>query len=647
MTELRKILDLLIAFALICFAASCDDGGGGGGGGGRSKYIYYVMKVLPDASYSVKYDRFVEIGKSTFQKKGVGLTSVLDNISFNTRSVNVDGAEVTIEIDVTNNGPDKMYRVWVVFKPIDATVSIDKTNTDGEIGGGVFYFLRNILPGETKTVTVVFNAPVASVFKSLLEVFSVDDRIVFQYYNDPIYRLWSVNMDGGDAFAMTGEDFPDYIFAPVYAPDGEYVAFAWDSPIKSDVGLVRTDGEGVWRLTCATSGYAAPLNFTYEGKNLYISYFDETLGTNDIYLLDVEQAKQGCLTEAEFIPITASPTLLLSETAALHSHDGSFMLYARSEDNYIEAPYEVGDPNDTCCPDWVFGSEGTYRGGNYYAVTTDPQTGLPNGPEFVFWTDLLGIGTPVLAPGSDGVLLKAGGCSKRKYVCWRKYYYTDTAVICDGRTYKYKVRAVDDVNGVTGALSNEISASCLLTSTGEVTIKYYDSADDPVSVSASAASKACTSLPKPGGLTFTAEANAIRLEWNNINVPADCTLSRYIVARDGTFLDDFPADTNYLCAWLPGCFARLTEGLYELHLPSDWSSMPLNYYDNPEAYTYYPGFDGSNPSWSMCTDRVIFTDGNNDVADCDPYNCDTDSRVLVDWTWLKVGARCTHPVGDW
>jgi Tol biopolymer transport system component len=59
--------------------------------------------------------------------------------------------------------------------------------------------------------------------------------------------IWRVGAGGGEAVALTKG--PWYYFEPVWSPDGRWIAFTVDTGGNLDIGIVRSDGTGLLRLT--------------------------------------------------------------------------------------------------------------------------------------------------------------------------------------------------------------------------------------------------------------------------------------------------------------------------------------------------------------------------------------------------------------
>jgi len=528
--KIRKKLSWAVVFSALFLICACP-----GSSGSDSNDTYptgFMLEVtLGGGEPEVNVTPPSETGESYFGRAGVTLDSETHNVRVESTSANQAGEKLEITLEVTNENSAVLQRVWLIVKSLDENVVVDSSSADGYIGDGIYYFLGNIGTGSSATATVVFDVPSqATSFAVVSDVVSVRDRIVFQFIPGGNSEVWTVDMDGGDLFRVVEIESPDFSFVPVYSPDGGWIAFAWGHPNYADIGLVRADGKDAIRLTCFDD-YSYPGGFTPDGKKLFILHYEETLGTADIYLLDIAMAKEDCSSNASLTPMTVSTSEPVFESLPLAAPDGSFIVFGRKPYKYAEPPYPLGDPNPTCCPGWAHGSELKYLSFDLYLMPTDPVTGLPTGPEVLFWEDSLLWGIPTIAPDSRGVIVKAGGCANYRYYC---------------------------------------NASC----------QWY----------------------------LDCEA------W----VP--------------------PADAAY-----PG-----KAGLHRLEIPSNWSSLPYNYADNPGSHTYFPGMENSdfNPYWGWQSDRVVFTDSDDNISDCDPFNCAVDRRLLNDAPGQKVGPKFTPAVVD-
>jgi len=396
-----------------------------GTGGAEGCPTGFLLDVsLQGAVFQTSITLPLEVGDSCFKQAGMSLDSETNKAQVEVDSVNPLGNRLEIVLKVTNVSAQLLRRVWLVVKSQDADVVADSSIADGYIGEGIYFFLKNLDPGEIQMVTIGFDISLlVDSFDAVLDVVSVRDRIVFQYFTGSTSEIWTADTDGLDQFHAVDVVSPDYAWAQSYSSDGGWIAFGWGLPVVSDIGLARADGNGAIRLTCFGQGYALPGGFTPDGKKLYIRRYDESLGTADVYLLDIAQARSDCSSNASLTPLTGLDGT--NESVPSVAPDGSFILFSRRVPWTAEPPYQSGDPNlSTCniapfkCPDWVFGSEMEYNVMYQYLMPTDPVTGLPTGPETIYWENSLIVGAPSITPDSNGVVLKSGGGCTLGYKYW-------------------------------------------------------------------------------------------------------------------------------------------------------------------------------------------------------------------------------------
>jgi len=618
---------------LLCLCACSDFGTGNDERGGKA--TFYTMKITIDdgaATYDINPPPFS--GVSYFDTGAVTLESVNDSVTLEVISVDVVGNEVRVTFRVTNDGDDFLERIWLIAQSQTDGVSVISDSADGFIGGGNYYFLQNLGIGETGgDITVeLYNPGSLSEISVRLDVVSVGDRIVFQYYvPGGAAEIWSASSNGNEAASVVKSD--ENCSSPVLSPDGGWIAFAWGHPSSYDVGLARADGGGAVRLTCFTEGYLLPGGFTRDAKKIYVRYQNPVLGTADVYLLDIAAALDDCSSDASLTPLTTGDGA--SEALPESFPDGNYVMYGRRVYEKISPPYPQGDPNPYpgSCPDWAYGSESDFLKFNLYLKPTDPVTGLDTGPEIFFWEQTLAQGRASVAADSKGVLLKAGGCLEYKYDCKCNYIHSpDQYLTCDGTTFhEYRVSTLY-ASGSESALSPPSS----LVSCGDGgSTKPHDS-------------------PQPGGPTVVGTNVNVKLSWTAENSPPS-TVTGYKIYMDGNHIDTVPN-----CRWEAVCGVSYPVRLFRLEVPPDPASEPLPYrYRDPavnhgDEFKTYTGFDNYyDPYQCGRTGRVVFTDLDHDVGDCEcawgasapPGACE-DHRVLVDMNGVKTDVRCTQAVHD-
>ena len=140
--------------------------------------------------------------------------------------------------------------------------------------------------------------------------------IVFSYKGD----LFRVSADGGFATPLTIHEA--YDFAPVWSPDGKFIAFASARFGNFDVFLIPSDGGTAKRLT-DFSGNETPSCFTGDGKNILYSASIQDVPSNVMY-------PTGMLSELYQISVEGGRPLQILPTpaqVARESKDGKTIIF--------------------------------------------------------------------------------------------------------------------------------------------------------------------------------------------------------------------------------------------------------------------------------------------------------------------------------
>jgi len=140
--------------------------------------------------------------------------------------------------------------------------------------------------------------------------------IVFSFKGD----LFKVSADGGIALPLTIHQA--YDFAPVWSPDGKFIAFASARHGNFDVFLIPVEGGIAKRLT-DFSGNEYPVSFTSDGKSVLYSASIQDVPTNVMF-------PTGMLSELYKVSIDGGrPSQILSTPAELahESRDGKFIIF--------------------------------------------------------------------------------------------------------------------------------------------------------------------------------------------------------------------------------------------------------------------------------------------------------------------------------
>jgi hypothetical protein len=87
-------------------------------------------------------------------------------------------------------------------------------------------------------------------------------RLAFSMQSD----LWTIPASGGEAVGLT--EGPWHYFEPAWSPDGEWIAFTVDTGGNLDIGIVRSDGSGLTRLTDDGSVEIEP-TWSRDGRDIY------------------------------------------------------------------------------------------------------------------------------------------------------------------------------------------------------------------------------------------------------------------------------------------------------------------------------------------------------------------------------------------
>ena len=581
-------------------------------------YILDADFLVPGNSVSLTQPQDGEC--TYFYRPGMSLTDSKNSVDMG-MNWTIDASRLIATLKVTNKTGNTLQRVWLTTHAVMGGSDEIYPASDGYIGDGVYYFLRNLDPGESVSVEVAYDiTPGAVFFRSILDVVTVADRIGFDYITaNNTEEVWSAPKDGGTDFPVYQPEPGIYAIYPTFSQDGGWTAFTWGTPPEAEVWIARMDGGGGFPLTCyGGTAFTVPGDFTPDGKKLVVRHGEDYMG-GDIhnYLLDIAAAMADCSDRAAMAQLSTSYSGK-NEILASAAPDGSFILYGRLEMdpafNRVEPPYPCLDPatsckntpNPTCCPNWTFGSEATYGVTKLYLLPTDPVSGLATGPEKLFWDgDALISGLEFVTPDSSGVVLKAGGCLKYKYYC-----NTSTCqwyINCKGISPPYGLYTmrIDYING-TAAFH---VGSTLKAGTGTIGTIVYESGTST-----------------SGSLWVGNIVNSI--------------------GYDGANLTENPVGGS---AKQYGSMA-FTNGLFKLQIPSDWSVLPYTYNDTSK-YTQYYGFVTlldpfpDNPFWCWQSDRVVFRDSANNVSDCKPTNCASDRNLLVDLSGNIYSPKCTQAVG--
>jgi len=541
----------------------------------------------------------------------------------------IDGSRFIATLKVTNNNsPDVMQRVWLTTHALMGGSDEIYPASDGYIGDGVYYFLRNLDPGESVSVEVAYDiTPGAVFFRSILDVVTVADRIGFDYVTaDNTEEIWSAPKDGGTEFPVFQEEPGIYAIYPTFSQDGGWVAFTWGMPPEAEVWIARMDGGGGFPLTCyGGTEFTVPGDFTPDAKKLIVRHGEDYSG-GDIhnYLLDIAAAMDGCSNKTAMTQMT--PSLPgKNEILASAAPDGTFIVYGRLELENVEPPYPCLDPPlctkppGICCPAWAFGSETKYGVTRLYLRRTDPATGLATGEEKLFWgEDALMTGLAYVTPDSRGAIFQvANGCSHWKYFC-----NPSTCQWYMGCTFALQTKRID-----------------------------YDSGTAAFHVGATLKAGTSTAIIKY--ISGTTVAGSLWVE----------NISGGGFVRDAVLSDNDPVSPGHAVLYappIPGIVpvqyenpVKYTDGLYKLQIPSDWSTLPYSYRANTSMYTQYYGFItrsdplAESPFWCwQSSDRVVFKNSGNNVSDCYSTNCANDRRLLVDLPYYIYSPKCTQAVGD-
>jgi len=140
--------------------------------------------------------------------------------------------------------------------------------------------------------------------------------IVFTFKGD----IFKVSADGGTAVPLTLHEA--YDFAPVWSPDGKFVAFASARHGNFDVFLIPAEGGTAKRLT-DFSGSETPSAFTSDGKNVLYSASIQDVPANVMY-------PTGMLSELYKVSVDGGrPSQILSTPAqaARESSDGKLIIF--------------------------------------------------------------------------------------------------------------------------------------------------------------------------------------------------------------------------------------------------------------------------------------------------------------------------------
>jgi len=244
-------------------------------------------------------------------------------------------------------------------------------------------------------------------------------RIAFSMQGD----IWTIPARGGEAVAVTRG--PWYHFEPAWSPDGQWIAFTADTGGNLDLGVIRSNGTGLQRLTDDTAVDFGPA-WSADGRALYFTS-SRNRGFDILRLNLADRAVAAVVTGAgdQIQPAVSPDGRTLAYVSPVRGRLGSGGIWTRPlEDpgaeptlvHYEESEYRMR-PQWT--PDgraFLFGSDGMgsndvavvpAAGGNPIVITNDPMgefspAAAPDGTSFAFVSNRFGPMRLYVAPIGGG-----------------------------------------------------------------------------------------------------------------------------------------------------------------------------------------------------------------------------------------------------
>lgn len=244
-------------------------------------------------------------------------------------------------------------------------------------------------------------------------------RLAFSMQGD----LWVVPAAGGQAIAITRG--PWYYFEPAWSPDGEWIAFTVDTGGNLDIGMIRTDGSDVTRLTQDVSAEIEPA-WNLDGRALYFAS-SRNRGF-DIFRIDLADRRVTPVVTGpgdQIQPAVSPDGRTLAYVSPIRGRLGTGGIWTRPLDDALAEPvlahYEESEYRMR--PQWtsdglafLFGSDEmgsndiaivSASGGNPVVITNDPMGEFspavsPDGSEFAFISNRSGPMRLQVAPIGGG-----------------------------------------------------------------------------------------------------------------------------------------------------------------------------------------------------------------------------------------------------